>query len=304
MRIGIGLPVAVPGRDATMLGQWAAESEGCGFQSLGVIDRLVYDNLDPLVSLAAAAARTERVELVTNVINVGWRRNPVLLAKQLASLDLVSGGRLVAGLALGAWPEDYAVSEAPMAGRGAAFDAALVTMRKVWAGEVTGVSGPMPALPSGRPEVLIGGLVPAAFARVARYGDGWVAPSFGTQMLLDGIAAINQEWAKAGRSGRPRVVVERYFCLGDEADAFADRYLAQYYGESSQEWLPLWRADMLTNPERLGEELVRLSEAGCDDLVLLPCSSALEQVGLLAGVLDDLGASRGSDSGIEFSHSS
>jgi hypothetical protein len=85
-----------------------------------VIDRLVYDNLDPLIALAAAAARTERVEVATTVLSVGWRNNPVLVAKQLASVEQVSGGRLTAGLGLGGWPEDYAAVRAAgaPAGRG------------------------------------------------------------------------------------------------------------------------------------------------------------------------------------------
>src|SRR5919109_3806770 len=128
VRVGIGLPAAVPGTDMTTLGQWAAESERAGFAAVGVIDRLVYDNLEPLTALAAAAARTERVELFTTVLNVGWRNNPVLLAKQLASVEQVSGGRLVAGLGLGGWPEDYEASQAPQAGRGALWDATLAAL--------------------------------------------------------------------------------------------------------------------------------------------------------------------------------
>ena len=114
MRIGIGLPAAVPGAEMTTLAQWAADSERAGFDAVGVFDRLVYDNLEPLVALAVAAARTERVELLTAVLDVGWRNNPVLLAKQMASVEQVSGGRLTAGL--GGWPEDYAASKAPQTG--------------------------------------------------------------------------------------------------------------------------------------------------------------------------------------------
>src|SRR5512145_2889915 len=150
MRIGIGLPAAVPGVDATIIGTWADEAEHAGFASVGVIDRLVYDNIDPLMALAAAAARTERVELFTTVLNVGWRANPVLLAKQMASVDLLSGGRLTAGLGLGGWPEDFAASGAPTSGRGARLDAAVATMRRAWAGELRGQGGPMRRLPSGR----------------------------------------------------------------------------------------------------------------------------------------------------------
>ena len=70
MRIGIGLPGAILGSDASRLGDWAATAESFGFASLPVIDRLVYDNLEPLVVLAAAAIRTRRVELLTTVLNV------------------------------------------------------------------------------------------------------------------------------------------------------------------------------------------------------------------------------------------
>jgi alkanesulfonate monooxygenase SsuD/methylene tetrahydromethanopterin reductase-like flavin-dependent oxidoreductase (luciferase family) len=82
MRIGLGLPAAVSGVDGTTIGAGAAEAERAGFASVGVIDRLVYDNLEPLTALAAAAARTEQVELFTTVLNVGWRANPVLSSRQ------------------------------------------------------------------------------------------------------------------------------------------------------------------------------------------------------------------------------
>jgi alkanesulfonate monooxygenase SsuD/methylene tetrahydromethanopterin reductase-like flavin-dependent oxidoreductase (luciferase family) len=111
MRGGLGLPAAVPGVDMRVIGGWAAGGERAGFDSVGVFDRLVYDNLEPLTALAAAAARTEHVELLTTVLTVGWRNNPVLLAKQIASVDLLSGGRLTVGLGLGGWPDDFDTSE-------------------------------------------------------------------------------------------------------------------------------------------------------------------------------------------------
>jgi alkanesulfonate monooxygenase SsuD/methylene tetrahydromethanopterin reductase-like flavin-dependent oxidoreductase (luciferase family) len=284
MKVGMGLPAAVPGVDATVIGPWATASERAGFTSLGVIDRLVYDNLDPLVALAAAAARTERIELLTTVLNVGYRRNPIVLAKQIASVDQLCGGRLTVGLALGGWPEDYAASAAPLSARGANFDATLVAMRQVWSGAICGASGPMPALPTGRPRVLIGGLVPASFWRGAAYGDGWVAPSFGMPVLKDGIASARKAWKEAGRQGQPRIVVERYFSLGGSAEEIADDYLMHYYGS---DYFAEVRADALTSRERICDELQRLTEVGCDDVVLLPCSADLEQVGLLADVLTD-----------------
>jgi alkanesulfonate monooxygenase SsuD/methylene tetrahydromethanopterin reductase-like flavin-dependent oxidoreductase (luciferase family) len=284
MRVGIGLPAAVPGVDATAIGPWAAQSERAGFASLGVIDRLVYDNLDPLVALAAAAARTERVEMLTTVLNVGYRRNPIVLAKQIASVDQLSGGRLTVGLALGGWPEDYSASDASLSARGATFDATLTAMRQVWSGDISGASGPMPALPTGRPSVLVGGLVPASFARMAAHAEGWVAPSFGMPVLKDGITSARRAWSKAGRPGQPRIVVERYFSLGHGADEIADHYLMHYYGS---EYFPDVRADALTGRERLHDELHRLAEVGCDDVILLPCSGELDQVALLTEAVSD-----------------
>jgi alkanesulfonate monooxygenase SsuD/methylene tetrahydromethanopterin reductase-like flavin-dependent oxidoreductase (luciferase family) len=283
MRIGIGLPAAVPGTDAMELGEWAERSERLGFESLGVLDRLVYDNLDPLVALGAAAARTERSELVTAILGVPYRGNAVVVGKQLASVHQISGGRLVAGLALGGWPEDYAASDVPLAGRGARFEEMIGTIRRVWGGELEGAGGPMPAPPAGSPPLLLGAIMPVGFARVAALADGWVAPFFGYQLLVDGMATLRRAWAEAGRAGRPRVVVERYFCLGDDADAIADEYLMHYYGA---EYFAPARADTLTSGAQVETEVARIAEAGVDDLILFPCSGELEQVEMLAEALD------------------
>ena len=82
-RIGVGLPAAIPGAPGRSTVEWASLGEKLGFASLGVIDRLVYDNLDPLVALSAAAAVTDHVELFTTVLNVPWRQSALTLAKLL-----------------------------------------------------------------------------------------------------------------------------------------------------------------------------------------------------------------------------
>jgi alkanesulfonate monooxygenase SsuD/methylene tetrahydromethanopterin reductase-like flavin-dependent oxidoreductase (luciferase family) len=296
MRIGIGLPTAVPGRAAAEIPQWAADAERLGFRSIGVIDRLVYDCVEPLVALAAAAAATSTVELFSTVLSVGWRNNDVLLAKQLAAIDQLSRGRLTPGLGLGGWTDDYVLSGVPSAGRGAAFDETLATLRRVWTGQVKGEQSGVPALPGGGPDVLIGGATPAAYARVARAGAGWVAPGFGHEVLVSGIAAVRAEWAGAGRAGRPKVLVERYFCLGRDAAAETETYLDRYW-ENARDYYDLMRASLITDDERLRSELTALTDAGCDDLVLLPCGSGRDQVSLLAEALTRAGARR--DTGFE-----
>jgi alkanesulfonate monooxygenase SsuD/methylene tetrahydromethanopterin reductase-like flavin-dependent oxidoreductase (luciferase family) len=288
MRVGIGLPAAVPGTDMTRLGQWAAESERAGFAAVGVIDRLVYGNLDPLIALAAAAARTEHVDLVTTVLSVGWRNNPVLLAKQLASVELVSGGRLLAGLGLGGWPEDYTASQVPTAGPAATWAPTLAAMRQAWSGRLRGQGGPMPELPQGRPGLLFGGLVPAAYQRAATHGQGWVAPLFGLPVLQQGAAGVRAAWSAASRPGQPRIVTGRYFSLGEGADAVADEYIHHYYGD---EYFAAARADTLTRPEQLRTELAALEAAGATDVLLYPASGELGQIELLAQALHEAGFS-------------
>jgi alkanesulfonate monooxygenase SsuD/methylene tetrahydromethanopterin reductase-like flavin-dependent oxidoreductase (luciferase family) len=270
MRVGIGLPAAVPGTDMTLLGAWAAEAEQAGFASVGVIDRLVYDNLDPLAALAAAGAHTSRIELLSTVVNVCWRNNPVLLAKQLSSVDRLSGGRLTAGLGMGGWPADYEASDVPFARRSARFDAALATMWRLWEH-------------GDRPRVLLGGVVPASLARaVLEPSEGWVAPLFGLDLLRESGAAVAELWAEHGRTGQPRIVTGRYFSLGPDAADTADEYIEHYYGV---DYFEAARSDTLTSAEHLCAELARLEEAGCTDVVLFPCSGDLAQVSLLAGAL-------------------
>lgn len=289
MRIGIGLPNAVPGRPAALIAQWARDSERLGFHSLGSIDRLVYDVLDPLVCLGIAAAATQRVALFTTVLNVGWRNNPILLAKQLATVDLVSEGRLTAGVGLGGWPDDFTLSGAPARGHGRLFDEALARMRQVWEGEVASAGGPTPLPGAGRPRLLVAGLVPAGYARAARFGDGWVAPLVNRELLDDGVRGVNAAWAEAGRPGRPRILTGRYFDCGPDAATALAEYLAHYYGADGSAAV---LADSIDSDQRLHRELVRLASSGVDDVVLYPARGSLDQVRLLAEALVRVGARR------------
>jgi hypothetical protein len=152
MKIGIGLPNVIPGTGGRRLLGWAQRAEELGFDSLGVIDRVVYDSYEPLLALAMAAAVTERIELVTNVV-IAPLRNTVMLAKQAASLDRASGGRLTLGLGLGGRDDDFLACGLPTRERGRRLDAQLDELRRIW--QDTDI-GPAPARPGG-PRVLLGG---------------------------------------------------------------------------------------------------------------------------------------------------
>ena len=118
MDVGIGLPSTIRGATREQLLEWARRAEARGFSSLGTIDRIVYGNYEPLVALAAAGAVTERIKLLTSVLLAPTRRSGALLAKQAASVDALSGGRLVLGVAVGGREDDFEVAGAEFGARG------------------------------------------------------------------------------------------------------------------------------------------------------------------------------------------
>src|SRR5947207_13399691 len=109
MKIGIGLPNPIPGVNGRVIVEWAQRAEERGFSTLATIDRIAYPSYESLVVLAAAAGATERIGLLTNVL-LGPTRNPVLLAKEAASLDRLSGGRFTLGASVGGREDDFTVT--------------------------------------------------------------------------------------------------------------------------------------------------------------------------------------------------
>src|SRR3954452_24575324 len=158
MNVGIGLPATIKDVEGDRLLEWARRAEGRGFSSLGVIDRVVYGNYEPLIALAAAAAVTKTIRLTTAILIAPLRENAALIAKQAASLDRLSGGRLVLGVAVGGREDDYAASHSDFHDRGRRFEAMLEEWRRMWDGESFGTAGAIgPRAGNGRPQLIIGG---------------------------------------------------------------------------------------------------------------------------------------------------
>jgi alkanesulfonate monooxygenase SsuD/methylene tetrahydromethanopterin reductase-like flavin-dependent oxidoreductase (luciferase family) len=283
MEVGIGIPSTVPDTEATVLLQWAERAERLGFSTLGTIGRLVYPSYEELVTLAAAAAVTSRIRLTTSVLLAPLYSNTALFAKQAASLDRLSGGRLVLGLGLGGRDDDFSASGLPTAGRGRHLDEQVGEMKRIWAGEKRGYAGaigPAPAR-SGGPELILGGGAPPSFQRVARLGDGWIMGGGTPDMFAQGAAGVDAAWKEAGRSGKPRKLSLAYFALGPDARAQADNYLHGYYG-----WLGDF-AGQIAAGAAVSAEMVKgykdaFAQSGCDELIFVPCSSELDQVDRLA----------------------
>jgi alkanesulfonate monooxygenase SsuD/methylene tetrahydromethanopterin reductase-like flavin-dependent oxidoreductase (luciferase family) len=279
MDVGIGLPNAVPSTSGAQLIEWARRADGRGFSSLGTIDRVVYDNYEPLTALAAAAAVTERIGLCTSVLLGPLRTNPVELAKQALSLHALSGGRLTLGIGLGGREDDFEVSGIDTKGRGKRLDSMLEKMQEIWAGNEVGPSQ------EGAPRVVIGGAVEASFQRTARFGEGWIAGGSSPEEYAAMAAKVKGAWSDAGREGEPRLMGLAYFALGDNAEADANAYLTDYYA-----WLGEETAGYIANSAAKDAETIRqyvsgFADAGCGELIFCPSSSDPAQVDLLADAL-------------------
>jgi alkanesulfonate monooxygenase SsuD/methylene tetrahydromethanopterin reductase-like flavin-dependent oxidoreductase (luciferase family) len=278
MDVGIGLPNAVRGVGRSGIIEWARRAEHAGFSSLGTIDRLVFANYESLIALAAAAAVTERIGLLTDVLIAPLRSNTALFAKQAATLDSLSGGRLTLGLGVGGRQDDFEAGGVDFHRRGRIFDQQLARMTAVWKGE-TGV-GPSPAR-DGRPGLLIGGGADAAYRRAARYADGWTLGGGTPAMFGAGREKLDAAWSAAGREGKPRTMALFYFALGERAEQIASRALGDYYsflGDIAQQIIGGAAKDAAT----VNQYLAAFKAAGADEVICFPASADPKQVDLLA----------------------
>src|SRR4051812_8980175 len=285
MEVGIGLPTTIPGVERDQVLEWARRAEARHFSSLGTIDRIAYPNYEPLIALAAVAGVTERIRLATSILIAPYRLNGALLAKQAATLDHVSGGRLVFGVAVGGREDDYAASGADFRSRGRVFDAMLAEWERLWAGEPgTGGASVGPRPPRGLPALVVGGSVDAAFERAARYGDGWIMGGGSPEQFAEGAERLRAAWDAAGREGEPRTLALAYYALGDRAEEAADGYLRDYYAFLG-EYAGMVADSAATDPETVRGYVQGFTDVGCDELILFPCDPAPAQVDLLADAL-------------------
>lgn len=202
MKVGIGLPSTIPNVCSDLVLEWAKRADNDRFSSLGIIDRLVYPNYESMMTLAAVASVTERARLMTTIL-IAPLRNTAVLAKQAATLDRISGGRLTLGLAIGGREDDFLAAAVPYKTRARRFEEQLRLMKRVWSGEAIGEGvgkiGPPPVQPRG-PEILIGGYSPAAVLRASRFADGFIAAGGQDPQRVASIyRSVQDSWKAAGR---------------------------------------------------------------------------------------------------------
>lgn len=288
------MPVMEPDLNAGVLRDWARIIDDGPFSSLCWGERMAFDNPETCTLMGALAAWTDRVRLVTTVI-VPQLHDPVMLAKALATGDMMSGGRLTVGLGVGGRVEDYvAVGADPSTQTIRGLAERIAVMKRVWAGEKVTESvlpvGPLPAQPGG-PPLLVGTIGPKTLRHAATWADGLA----GTTLDLD-VAKQNElfdvarhAWSEAGKS-KPHLATSFWFALGDadEARAQVHRHLRRYMN-----WIPAEYVDAMAPHAGFAggdDDLValfrRFEAVGTDEIQLIPTSSDLGQLRRVAELVE------------------
>ncbi|MFF2525134.1 LLM class flavin-dependent oxidoreductase [Streptomyces liangshanensis] len=283
MKIGIGLPNQIRDVRPGVLPEWARRAEEAGFSTLGSVGRIAYPGVMDTVALAAAAGATSRIGLLSTVL-LGPVWPALLVAKEAAGIDGVSGGRLTLGVGLGGRPDDFVVEGLGARGTGRRLDEDIEAYRKVWRGEVPdGCDNPL--VPAGTREVplLFGGGVPASFERVARSGRGYIGASLPPAMVGPAFEGVREAWLRAGRKGSPYLVAIAYFAVADpEAGT---RAVHDYYTTAGPEAAGLLASTVRGGAEQIKEVVRAFEGLGADELVLNPTGDDLDEVARLAEIV-------------------
>ena len=250
------------------------------------------DFLDTWTLLSWVAARTSRIMLGTGVLVLPIRE-PVIVAKTTATLQLASGGRLMLGVASGWYEREFDATAVPFRQRGQIFERNLDLMLRLWADDdVTGewdgrvlTHVRMLPLPRPRPQLLIGGYVDRVLRRVATRSDGWVTYFYTAGSIARAWSAIRGYAEEAGRDpAQLNVVAQVPLCIGssyEEATRRADEYVSEYFD------VPAWseatpESAVRGTPEQCAEQIAAFIDAGVRHLVFCPYNYETEQVHRLA----------------------
>jgi probable F420-dependent oxidoreductase len=222
MDFGICIPHYGKPIDIPKILDTVRQAEELAFDSIWVTDHILVPQtleiiyrdhmLEPLALLSHVAAITSRVKIGTSVIILPYR-NPIVVAKMLATIDQLSAGRLIFGAAVGWMEPEFAALGAPFDERGAFSDECLRLIKALWTQEKVSFGGryfnfsdmqtsPRP-IQRPHPPIWVGGNSARARRRVAEYGDGWHATAMPLETLKAGIADVGAKWARRGRAAEP-----------------------------------------------------------------------------------------------------
>ncbi|MEV4313159.1 LLM class flavin-dependent oxidoreductase [Actinocrispum sp. NPDC049592] len=283
MKIGIGLPNQVRDVRATVIPAWARTAEEAGFSSLGTVGRIAYPGIIDTVALAASAGATSTIGLVSTVMLAPVWPAP-LLAKELASLQAVSGGRLTVGIGVGGRSDDFVVEGHGPKGLGKRMNAALEDYKALWSGQPVG-GGDNPGVPGGSIDVpmLFGGFAPAAMERMAKWGIGYIGGSVPAPVIAPLFDNARAAWKQAGREGQPRLAVIAYYSITDPDKGRANAY--DYYSVAGEDFAKSVAGNVATTDAQLRELVKSFEEIGADELIIHPVTDELDDVARLADIV-------------------
>jgi alkanesulfonate monooxygenase SsuD/methylene tetrahydromethanopterin reductase-like flavin-dependent oxidoreductase (luciferase family) len=259
------------------------------FSSISAGERITFHNLDGFTLCSAAAAITERVRILVNVAVLPWHA-PALVAKELASMDVVSGGRVEVAVGVGGRQQDYAALGSPFAGRHKRLDEAVFELKRLWAGGVADDGekvGPAP-LQVGGPPVMASAMGPKSLARAAQ----WAVGVSGFTLLGDSreagrlFRATETAWSNASRTDKPRLVTGSFVALGANAAETLRDFAATYLHVFSPDLAKsLSEAMTLNEPSRLVDLLDQVEAEGADEFIVVPATSDPAMIEKLAEVV-------------------
>ena len=285
MKVGIVLPQTGEYATRENVLHIGKEAEKVGLDSVWVFDRLLwplkpqtpyggvpnapipveYQNiLDPLETLTYLAANTDRISLGTSIIDMLFQ-NPVILARRFATLDIFSGGRVIAGLAIGWSKDEYDASGIPYRQKGARADEYMQVLKRIWTDDVVEFKGQFYNIPASKigpkpvqkphPPILLGGYTPKTFPRIVNYADGWI-PIAGSVSLEQQEQAINGLRESARKANKDlsniRIIVLSYPNVLDSSST----------SSSNQQ-----RSPLTGTIDQIGSDVERIKAMGAEHII-------------------------------------
>lgn len=278
MDLALTLPSFVAGTDRATTLEWCRRIDDGPFSSIAVGERTAFHSHEMVSTLAFAAAATERVRIIATIA-VLPTHDTVRIAKQAATIDVLSDGRFTLGVGVGGREQDYNALSTPFRRRFERLDEQVDQMKRIWRGEqvIDGVPaiGPAP-VQEGGPPLWTASMGPKSLARSARWADGLAGFSLGPDAdeVASTFAAVRTAWSDAGRETKPFLTTSSWFALGPDAPhrlhKYASEYLSTFGPKAASAMADLCR---LSDPGVLKELMAALDDAGCHEFVLVPTTN-------------------------------
>ena len=291
MKIGLCLPYMKAGLTREDYHAWFRHIDQGPFHSLSCGERILGPTYDMRILLASAAAITEKVE-INATLYVLPMHNAVRAAKEIASLDVLSGGRLTITVGYGGREMDYQAVGAEYKGRHARMDEQIAAMKLIWNQHppFPGFDpvGPVPAQIGG-PRILTGAMGPKGIARSAQWADGIFAWSGNSEQkeLENTLQMADAAWSSADRSEAPYKMGGFWFSLADDGQQKLYDYVYNYLLIAGED-IAKWMADSVhrSNADAVKEALDNAEAAGCEEAMLSPVTAELAEIDRLVDIIE------------------